>query len=96
MQSELSSTGRYSTENAKKYMQQLCKHFAHKIEISVSDTSAKAAFPMGPCHMNATTSELLIDVTAPDAEGLEKAKHIVDKHLERFAFREGFTTMKWD
>ena len=45
--------------------------------------------------MAADDTQLAITVTAPDDEGLTRAKFIVDKHLERFAFREGFTAMDW-
>lgn len=89
------ATGYFSTPKASSYLQQLCKHFAHKIEVRFDAHSAEAALPPGPCQMRAGDDTLTIEVTAPDAEGLTKAKSIIDKHLERFAFREGFETMEW-
>lgn len=95
MQDTLSSVGRFPTSHASKYLQQLCKHFAHKIDVTYDETSAEAALPPGPCKMSADEMELQIEITAQDVEGLEVAKRIIDSHLERFAFREEFKTMDW-
>lgn len=95
MQATLSANGVFATENASKYMQQLCKHFAHKVEVRYDDTSAEAALPPGPCRMQADDSALQIEVTAEDADGLKRAQLIIDDHLARFAFREEFKTMNW-
>lgn len=95
MQSPLTATGRFATDNASKYLQQLCKHFAHKVDVTYDATTADAAMPLGACRMWADDSELRVTVTAPDADGLARAKSVIDVHLERFAFREAFKTMDW-
>ena len=95
MQTGLAATGRFETENASKYLQQLCKHFAHKVQARCDDRSGEVALGTGPCRLWADASELRVEVMAPDAEELDQAKRIVDSHLERFAFREDFTTMSW-
>ena len=41
------TTGFYQTENGSKYLQQLCKHFGHKIETSYDSEKGWAAFEMG-------------------------------------------------
>lgn len=88
-------TGVFPTQNASKYMKQLCKHFAHKIDVEYDDTSASAALPPGPAEMHATDSDLTVRITGKDEEALKVARHIIDSHLERFAFRENFETMGW-
>lgn len=95
MQDTLSSVGCFPTSHASNYLQQLCKHFAHKVEVTFDESSAKAALPPGPCEMWADRSELRIEVSAKDAEGLQAAQRIVDSHLVRFAFREEFKAMDW-
>jgi hypothetical protein len=92
----LHQTGRYETENASKYLKQLCKHFAHKVEVDYDDTRGKAQLPSGPCVLQATDTCLRIEISGPDEAGLERARGVVDSHLERFAFREGFKTMTWE
>ena len=87
--------GTLQTEQASKYMQQLLKHFAHKIEVEYDETDGKAALPTGPAELKASPSELRVRITGADDEALKTARHIIDSHLERFAFRENFTAMNW-
>ncbi|MFT6168135.1 MAG: hypothetical protein ACJAR9_000243 [Celeribacter sp.] len=84
------------TENGSKYLQQLCKHFAHKIETECTETVGKITFPFGPVNLKADAASLWIEVTAADDEGIVRAKDVVDRHLVRFAFREEFKNMPWD
>lgn len=97
----LSDTGRFDTPHAAKYLRQLCKHFGHKIDVTLDETTPDApgatlTFGMGPATLKADAQTLTAHVTAPDYDALAQARHIVDKHLERFAFREEFTQMAWD
>ncbi|WP_158966295.1 DUF2218 domain-containing protein [Chachezhania sediminis] len=91
----LSSTGTYATPNASKYLQQLCKHFAHKIEVTYDVRKGECAMPLGPATMTADEAVFTIHVTAPDADSLPRAKSVMDEHLKRFAFRDGFEAMTW-
>ncbi|MDK3019816.1 DUF2218 domain-containing protein [Pseudodonghicola flavimaris] len=92
----LSAQARLHTEHASKYLQQLCKHFGHKVEVSFTADAGHATLPTGPAQMTANDSELWVEVTARDPEGLVVAKGIIDSHLKRFAFREGFESMPWE
>ena len=91
----LSSTGRFDTPNGSKYLKQLCKHFEHKIEVRYDDHTGECALTPGPATLNADETGLSVHVVAQDAEELEMAKSVIDRHLERFAFREEFTSMDW-
>ncbi|AJE45537.1 DUF2218 domain-containing protein [Celeribacter indicus] len=91
----LSSTGRFQTENAQKYLTQLAKHFGHKLDVKEEGNTAHFPLPVGPATGVAHPDALVFDVTAEDEEGLVRAKAIVDNHLERFAFREEFKGMDW-
>jgi len=92
----LTAQAKWTTENGSKYLQQLCKHFAHKIEVTFSETEGRATLPPGPAHLTADATGLWVEVTAQDADGLDLAKAVIDSHLKRFAFREGFETMPWE
>lgn len=48
------------TESARKYLQQLCKHFAHKVPASWTEEAGSVTFPYGDCTMQATEGELVI------------------------------------
>ena len=91
----LTATGTFSTENASKYLVQLCKHFAHKIDVSYDETQGSCSLPMGTAAMTANPEQLRVDVEVKDAEGLKQVKHVIDVHLERFVFREDFKNMDW-
>lgn len=89
------TTGTFETEHASKYLQQLCKHFAHKVDVEYSETEGHAALPVGPAVMQARGNLLTVEITLTEPEGLERAQMIIDSHLQKFAFREAFETMAW-
>ncbi|MEO5613618.1 MAG: DUF2218 domain-containing protein [Cypionkella sp.] len=87
--------GTFATPNASKYLQQLCKHFAHKIEVSFDETSGRIPFTLGVAEVRATAEALEVQFAEVVDDRRADAKSVIDKHLERFAFREGFTAMEW-
>lgn len=91
----LTATGTYTTENASKYLVQLCKHFAHKIEVDYDNTSGSCSFPMGTATMQADETLLTVNIKVSDNEALKQVKHVIDIHLVKFAFREDFQNMDW-
>lgn len=76
------------TEHASRYLQQLCKHFAHKRPVSFDEQAGEISFSVGDCRLKADGSALHIYLTAPGAEDMEQLKDVVIRHLVRFAFRE--------
>lgn len=91
----LKSKARYETSHGSKYLQQLCKHFAHKIEATYTETEGQLAFEMGSARLRADDGGLEIVVTGADEEAIARLHNVIDRHLERFAFRESFTRMPW-
>lgn len=92
----LKDTGHYATPNASRYLVQLCKHFAHKVDVSHDANHGTVALGTGPATLHADATTLKVDVTAPDPDELAEARDVIDRHLVRFAHREGFTSMTWD
>mgnify|MGYP001598847085 CR=1 FL=1 len=82
------STTAIPTEHASKYLQQLCKHFAHKRPVTFDEQAGEISFSVGDCRLKADGSALHIDLTAPSADDMEQLKDVVIRHLVRFAFRE--------
>lgn len=95
MQSTLFATGTFATDRASSYLQQLCKHFGHKVDVTFDAHSGTVALPVGPCHLSADGTTLRAEVSAADTAGLDRARHVIDDHLKRFAFRENFEQMDW-
>ncbi|MAM61763.1 DUF2218 domain-containing protein [Maritimibacter sp. UBA3975] len=85
----------WKTENGSKYLQQLCKHFAHKLDTTCTPEEGRIDFPFGPVKLRADDGGLWIEVTGEDDETVARAKDVVDRHLARFAFREEFEHMPW-
>ncbi|GAK70363.1 hypothetical protein RRU01S_11_00160 [Agrobacterium rubi TR3 = NBRC 13261] len=91
----LAATSELVTESGSKYLVQLFKHFAHKIEVNYSDTHGECTFDFGTASLDAEADRLKIAVTAPDEEKLDRAKSVVESHLLRFAFREDVDKLDW-
>lgn len=85
----------YPSPNASKYVQQLAKHFAHKIEVQLDADSAEFTLQAGSVRLEAKDDMLLARVEAEDAKSLIDARYVIDKHLVIFAFREGFVGLEW-
>ncbi|GLS87993.1 hypothetical protein GCM10010873_29670 [Cypionkella aquatica] len=87
--------GEFQTAKASKYLQQLCKHFAHKIEVSFDENAGQIPFSLGVAEVSATAEALSVRFADVADDKRADAKMVIDKHLERFAFREGFSAMNW-
>jgi Uncharacterized protein conserved in bacteria len=88
--------GRFETPHASRYLQQLCKHFAHKVEVDYTSTEGRAALPPGPARLEANEAGLTVRLSAKDDAGMGHARAIIDLHLKKFAFRENFEEMVWE
>ena len=86
----LSSEARVSTTASRRYMAQLCKHFAHRIPATFDDTRGRIEFAAGACDLTADSDAgiLVMRVVAADEASLAKVEDVVARHLVRFAFRE--------
>jgi len=91
----LTATTRCETPNAGKYLQQLCKHFAHKVEVAYGEGHGQCRFSCGTATMNADVGSLDIAVEAPDTDALTETKQVIESHLVRFAFRENLQPLAW-
>lgn len=88
-------TARVSTANGAKYLQQLCKHWSHKLDVEFSDSKGTVRFPAAVATMEAAPETLLVAIEAVDGETLERMKGVVASHLDRFAFREAPLRFDW-
>jgi len=90
------TTGTFATANGSKYLQQLCKHFAHKLEVDYTETEGNIRFDMGTAFFTADDAGLTVRFELKNDDAFAAAQHVIDSHLERFAFRENFQHMDWD
>ena len=82
------STAHVRTELPRRYMGQLCKHFEHKLPVTLEETSGQIAFPFGTCLLSIAEHSLVLQAHADDADSLATTEDVVTRHLLRFAFRE--------
>ena len=82
------ATARVPTEKASRYLQQLCKHFAHKLPVTFDEHKGSISFSIGECALKADAEALTITATAPVEAGMDQLKDVIVRHLVRFAFRE--------
>jgi hypothetical protein len=90
------SEARVPTASASRYLQQLCKHWAHKLTVEFTPEKGRvsfagdrvAFFELEPCA-------LVLRVEASDEAGLRHTEGIVVNHLRRFAFREDLGDVVW-
>jgi uncharacterized protein len=83
------------TANAAKYLQQLCKHWSHKLEVDLSDRKGVVRFPAAVVALEAGADTLLVTIEGDESETVERMKGVVATHLDRFAFREAPLRFDW-
>lgn len=88
-------TARVPTENGARYLQQLCKHWSHKLDVQLSENEGIVRFPAAVATMTADSEALTVKVEAEDDEILQRMKDVVATHLDRFAFREAPLPFEW-
>lgn len=99
------ATASVPTTSASRYLQQLCKHWAHNLEVSFDATQGRVVFPGnargadwpgdGIFTMVATSDALECRIEASCDGQLQGLKGAVERHLNRFAFREGDLEFNW-
>lgn len=82
------STTDVATAHASKYLQQLCKHWSHKMATEFDAEQGRVDFPSGAqLFMEAGKASLRLKLEAPE-DSLARMEVVVADHLNRFAFRE--------
>ncbi len=90
------ATGSATTENASKYLQQLCKHWSHKGQVKYDADAGTVSFDTGnSVDLKATPVALEVYASAGPRDDLDSWKAVISDHLKRFAFREEFELI-WD
>ena len=91
----ITTTAELRTVHASKYLMQLCKHFAHRIDVVYTDTHGECRFVCGTAILDADDDQLRIATMADDDGQLAQTQDVIESHLIRFAFREGLSSLDW-
>jgi uncharacterized protein len=100
-----SSTASVPTASGSRYLQQLCKHWAHNLAVEFTADHGTVVFPKdarGADHpgdalvtFDARVDALSVRIDASSAAQRDGLKGAVARHLDRFAFREAPMHFDW-
>lgn len=83
------------TASASRYLQQLCKHWSHKFDVTFDAHQGRVPLPLGPVDLVADGTALTVTCTVAEGGDIERMQKVVADHLNRFAFREGELVFDW-
>ena len=84
------------TASASRYLQQLCKHWSHKMDVSFTPEAGEIAFPNGVrASLKAGADALDVRLDVPDDQDADRMATVMAEHLDRFAFREAPLPFDW-
>ncbi len=89
------ATATVPTASGSPYLQQLCKHWSHKFEVSFTPEQGTIHFPESTAILTAEPEALVVVIDADDPAVVERMKDVVASHLDRFAFREAPLGFRW-
>lgn len=99
------ATAAVPTAHASKYLQQLCKHWQHNLQVEFTPDHCTVTFPKdargadwpgdGLVTFDAGPDALSVRIDASVGEQLEGLQGAVARHLDRFAFREAPLAFDW-
>lgn len=90
------TTGFVATAHAERYIQQLVKHWSHKLAIAEADGLTTIPFsPQVTLILKAEANGIAMRLTAPDEATDLRFRQVFENHLDRFAFREMPLAYSW-
>lgn len=99
------ATAAVPTAHGSKYLQQLCKHWTHNLAVEFDENHGRVVFPKDArgadwpgdavVRFDAVPDALNITIEASADGQRQGLKGAVERHLDRFAFREAPMTYDW-
>jgi hypothetical protein len=99
------STAAVPTINGSRYLQQLCKHWSHDLQVEFTPEAGTVIFPRegrsgtwpgeATLTLRATPDALECRLDASAEAQRDVLKGVVARHLDRFAFREAPLRFDW-
>lgn len=96
---------RIATANARRYASQLGKHWSHSLAVEEDGDGCRITFPRNArgadwpgdaiVTLTAGENELLCRIEASAAGQLDGLKGALERHIDRFAFREAPLDYHW-
>jgi hypothetical protein len=86
-------------EKPERYIQQLVSHWSHKMATTYDEGDGMGAFPFSDVEsavMLARPEGIAITLTTADQDRNEHLRGVIERHLDRFAFREAPLEYQWE
>jgi len=85
-------------DKPERYIQQLVSHWSHKMATSYDEGDGMGVFPFSDTDtavMVARDGGIAITLTTGDHERNVHLRGVIERHIDRFAFREAPLTYEW-
>mgnify|MGYP001164228682 FL=1 len=99
------SEAQVATPHAARYVAQVAKHWQHNLAVTIDGDTAVIRFPRdargadwpgdADVTLAATADAIHCRIAASAAEQRDGLKGAVERHIDRFAFREGALAYHW-
>ena len=92
------ATGFAPCEKPERYIQQLVSHWGHKMATSYDEGDGTGAFPFSEhtsAVMTARKNGIAITLSTANREENERMRGVIERHIDRFAFREAPLNYEW-
>lgn len=86
-------------EKPERYIQQLVSHWSHKMATSYDKGDGMGAFPFSEVEnavMVARPGGIAITLVTADRERNVHLRGVIERHIDRFAFREAPLSYDWE
>ena len=85
-------------EKPERYIQQLVSHWSHKMATSYDEGDGMGVFPFSDTEsavMTARPGGIAITLTTGEHERNVHMRGVIERHIDRFAFREAPLAYEW-
>ena len=86
-------------DKPERYIQQLVSHWSHKMATSYDAGDGMGVFPFSELEtavMTAREGGIAITLTTPGEERNVHLRGVIERHIDRFAFREAPLSYEWN
>ena len=85
-------------DKPERYIQQVVSHWSHKMATSYDEGDGMGTFPFSDTEtavMTARPAGIGITLTTGDHERNQHMRGVIERHIDRFAFREAPLAYEW-
>jgi hypothetical protein len=76
-------------------MTSLCKHWNHKLDVELGQNRSIVRFEDAVASFVPTEDHLQVTILGNDVLAVKRLENVVQKHIDRFAFREAPLHFDW-